>query len=52
MSIGQKVIYTLDNKQYLGIIIMKDLNTNLYTVSIEGLGKVIITDGSDIEEIK
>lgn len=51
VSIGAKVKYTVDDIEYLGIVIANDTVDNIYRVSIEGLGKVIESDGSDIEAI-
>lgn len=49
MNLGDKVIYTLDENKYLGIIIA--IVDSIYKVSIIALGKVIDSDGSDIEKI-
>lgn len=51
MNVGDKVKYTLDGIEYFGTIIVKDTNTSMYKVSIDGLGKVIESDGSDISAI-
>ena len=47
MKIGDKVIYKVDDTEFLGIIIAK--TANLFKVSILALGKVIDSDGSDLE---
>lgn len=51
MNVGDKIKYTIDGIEYLGVIIIKDTNTSMYKVSIEGLGKVIESDGSDIVKL-
>ena len=51
MNIGDKVKYTLDDVEYLGIIIANDTVNSIYKVSIVGLGKVIDSDGSDITKL-
>lgn len=47
MNVGDKVKYTVDTVEYFGIIIAKAGTS--YKVSIFALGKVIESDGSDIE---
>lgn len=49
MNVGDKVKYTLDGTEYLGIIIAK--KDSIYRVSIVALGKVIDSDGSDIVKL-
>lgn len=49
MKVGDKVKYTKDDVEYLGLIIAK--KDDIYSVSIFALGTVINTDGSDIEAL-
>ena len=51
MKIGDKVIYTKDDMEYLGMIIAKKTDDSEYIISVVAFGYTVRTDGSDIRKL-
>ena len=51
MEVGQKVKVRIDDFEYLGLIIKKDVVNTIYYVSISALSEVIESDGSNLTAI-